>query len=247
MSANTFFLWIFLVAGISGEGIAAPLIQKIGRIELNWSNQRIRFYGFAQAETYEKSDAEAWQEGMRYLSAHLPKVRKQFAGLSQENASSAVTSVARSVYRIKTSYYKGPMVRIDMESQLPKALMALHLAHQTEEPLSAPSPHSHLVWQLDQPISPSPTMEVYDHDELIYSPQRVARSAYEKRLMGQWHLVDGTRAPLMRGGQRPLVIPARVEKGRIVVDSELWQEHAKNAEPLLSQALVTFLLPKIPD
>jgi hypothetical protein len=66
--------WLFSCGLVLSSGLAgaAPVVETLDRLEINWSTLRIRFYGEAsslasQEEALKSAEKKAWQDGLAYI------------------------------------------------------------------------------------------------------------------------------------------------------------------------------------
>lgn len=229
---------------LTGYAFGGPLVEKYGRIELNWSKQRINFFGLGDEGSFTASEEAAWKDGLSYLVENLPKIRSGYKSLGSDAGKIAAHKVASSTYRVQTIYYTNGAVKVVMESLLAKALLPTGISFDREHPLDSGSRNSRIVIRLAEPIKPSPLFRIKAGREIVYSYHSVARSSFEKMLLGSVYIDDGRRAGELGLGENPVIIDGSIESGDIIVSEDDWRSAKLGNEALISKAFVSLSIPQ---
>lgn len=236
-------------AGLMGShwcraSVVVPVVTEWGRFSVDWGAGRLRFYGVGFESDFESSDSEAWQDGMLYLSNNMNKIRVKFLG-ADEGASEALARVAQATYRVKTTYFASSAVRVNMESQLGRALSSDKIEFLSEEPSGKQAKNSKIIILLQKFMTPSASFVVSAGDEVVYSADKVAASIYKKRLMASFYgtQTQDQQRVVAYFGKNPLIFAGQVENDHIRLEKSEWLEKIKGNEGLLSQGAVSVLMP----
>ena len=240
MKPSTLLFLLFLLCHNGQKSaLAQPIVETFGRIELNWSSQRIKFYGIGDEGDFTKSDRAAWQEGLAYLVKNLPKVRSKYKVLAGDNGAQAAHRVASATYRVKTHYYANGVVKVEMESQLSRALSPMGLTFEDDHPAEEDSKNSKILIVLDEPFSPTPLFEVVAGEDVVYSYRSVAKSAFERSLLGGFY--QGRKQKTF--GKNPIILKGRQKDGSITVSKDAWEKAITGNKGLLSRAGIAISFP----
>ena len=233
---------IFLILS-SGVADAAPLVEKYGRFEINWSTHRLRFFGYGDEGDFSKSEKAAWKDGLKYLVRELPQVLSKLSPGSQSIDFKAGERVASATYRVKTVYYSNGSARVLMESQLSRAFSPKLADFIINEPSTEASRNSKIVIRLDRPIRPSPLFKVIVNGETVYSYKSVAASSFRRGLVGSFFVWDKSQAPKSIVGRNPIVIFGKVSSEGIIVSEGDWRRAIRGNQPILSRAGIAVSFP----
>lgn len=245
-------LFLSLVSLMSSLSSAKPYKETVDRMTVDWSNMKIRFYGFAQ-KTTEKDLGEvagqALSEGLLNIKSsvegyHNNKLGKKEASPSGQEAGKLI---ARTTYAYHTEYFSDASVRVHMENALPRAFPADNYTFANPLNLeAAEGTFTGLVLRLDGKTEPRPVYQVVNEiGQVLFDITSVVKEAYEKNLMGKWY-VNPTRGELASAvGAKPVSLEAKViESGKYLVQGSAWHEALKSSQSLLSHSKIAVIVPE---
>lgn len=243
----------------SSRVLAEPLVEKLGGVDLDWGNLKIKFSGLFKPSTQEGGSPMNYSEGEREALANALRAAKgkiidtyneqlKAQGLSRAIEGAVAESsevLSRNDCTYESSFYKDGSVRVHVESSLAKLLARENMAFLKKakaegENLKKDSRFSGLVLRLDKMVKPVASYEVVDHSGMrLFSMQNIQRDAYEQRLMGRW-LLDPQRDELIKYvGKKPVSIQLKViGPNRFVVQKGVWLDALQDSQGLLSEAKI---------
>ncbi len=246
--------------------VAEPVIEKLGGVDLDWGDLKIKFSGLfkpssqeAQAPaTYSEAEREALTNGLRQVKPKIIEVYNE--QLKLQGLSRAIDGVAaessellnRDECAYESSFYKDGSVRVHIESSLARLFARENMAFLKKvktgsDDLKKDSRFSGLVLRLDKVVKPVASYEVLDNSGMrLFSMQNIQRDAYEKRLMGRW-LLDPQRDELIKYvGKKPVSIQLKVVgPNRFVVQKGVWLDALQDSQGLLSEAKIIIVPPNV--
>jgi len=244
---------IWLLMTFLGEGVCFAVVKYTqDRIEINWSQMRVRYHGQASGssltgENYQTTAERALQEGLSYLVQTFPATIAKLDGSSSADEVRQIAHrIASSSYIAQTTYFASGAVRVDLESNLARALAGGEGSFRKEKAEELATTHTAIVIQLNQVISPTASYEVVDEasGEVLFEKADVAREEYEKNLMGRWFVDNRAREFRAYTGGQPVTITAKVSgSGKLSVSQQEWNEIVQLNPGLLESAKVAIVTP----
>lgn len=232
---------------LSAKLVAAPVVEKVDRLEVNWSALKVRYYGeatpaeMASEPDLKNAERKARSEGQSYAAQALkelgaPDLADQAAKAAQE-ASGAATSY-------NTTYFGDGSVRVYLEGSLPQARGSV-VPFQGKTDGAAATTYTGIVLKLDKAAKPRASYQVVDENGgVLFAAADMSESAYRKNLMGRWFRRPSTSELTSAVGANPLVVEAAVQAdGRFVVSKASWQQAAEANKPLLVNGQIALTLP----
>jgi hypothetical protein len=223
-------------------GVVEP---KDERVEVDWSRQRIRFYGEAISkpdQPFKEAEQAAWQDGLSYLSESIPKLQGAAWTLNRADHSAIVSQISRGLYSYDTQYFSDGRVRVYLESRLSNAFPeATNETVPDNKELGAT--HSAIVLKVDSRFDPLPIISVVSETgEVLYSIRDVSREAFAAGLMGRWFKADQGADYRNFIGQNPVVLNSQARApGVFVVPEAEWSQVAQSNPLLLNQARIAIV------
>ena len=240
---------LLLLTLYSGSAIAAPVVEKLDRVELNWTTFKIRFHGESELKSGKFIEAEkaAIQNGLSYIYSQIPEIRKKsFKPLKLDgDHDQAALELTKRTYPIQTNLDKEGKIMVELESSLVTALKPL-VDHKesTKHESDAQSAHSGIVIKINGDFIPKPVYKlVNEKGDLLYSHQDVLEEAFEKNFMGKF--VKGFSKYEVQSlvGSKPLVIDATVDAGgSLKVNNSIWNEVIRVDSSLIREAKILLVL-----
>ncbi len=240
---------------------ADPVVQQIDRLELDWGNLKVRFFGTYKPESgseslaYADIEKRAVSEGLVYAQDKLTEIHRDALkrqGVSSELADRSAVQAGEAVthytYPYQTSFFNDGSVRVSLESNLAKALARRdgNFAKDALEKRKEPR-FSGLILRLDKAIKPVARYQVVDQSGIhLFGVESMTREAYEKNLMGHW-LVEPQREELMKYvGAKPVSIQVKViGEDRFMVQKGAWTDALQDSGLLLGEGRIALVLPNL--
>lgn len=243
---------------LSSSAFGASVTETTGRMEINWSTLRIRFFGEAKpgVETMEAlRDAEkkAWQDGLTYANdavrnlhiaaneAHVSDTEKLAA-----QARDAAKHVATSTFSYNTTYFHDGTVRVHLENHLARAIESSVIRfRQKESAETTAMQHSGVVFVAAKAMKPRAAYRVVDETgAVLFDVSDMAAEAYKKNLMGRWFKRPSPSELHDAVGASPLKVPASVAgDGVLTVSKADWDKALDGHKSLLVNGLIAVALP----
>lgn len=221
-----FIGYFFMVGMVTWQDARAEvLVENRDRVSLNWSTMRLRFYGQARpvaGQDPATAEKAALQDGLSFIVEEIPRLweeRKEFKGKGEslrKQAVQAAHDVAASTYAFHAAWDAAGAVRVDLESNLAKALASPRSVIPSGENLEAPD-HSGIVIYLDSKAAPKALFSVYSADgKELYGPAHVSEEGFRRNLMGRWFRLPVGNTLRAFSGKNPLEIKGQIDaSGRI--------------------------------
>ncbi len=245
---------------LSNFAISAQMVDHIDRMEINWSTQKIRFFGESNASEnaikgVDGAEKRAWAEGLSYIENTVHDLSvSDFEGLSSNTekisaeARAAAKNVTKSVYSLNTIFFGNGSVRVYLESSLPKALATSMIRFRQKEAASAQLLHrTGLVLKLNGRTQPKPRYRVVDESGIpLFEARDMAEDAFGRNLMGRWFEAPADAESAEFVGKSPITIDASVNhEGSIVVPREIWTSSLDGHQSLLVNGLIAIVVPPV--
>jgi hypothetical protein len=245
--------------------LAVPVVQKKDRLELDWGNLKLRFYGVYtptkdEHSTVESSTAKAINEGLSYAKKAIEQNYSEF--LNQKNrpdngnkkspneeTKNAGESLVRASYQYHIEYFANGAVKVHFESALQKMYQSDSLTV-----FKAPSPvpveegngFSGLVLRSNKAIEPSPFLKIIDESgNVLFSAADMDKEAFKKNFMGRW-LINPKREELTKiVGAKPVSLTVTHDsQGSFVVQRVAWAEAMQDSRSALVNGRIAVVLPE---
>jgi hypothetical protein len=267
MKIRTTSLPVLMAAALTGsvifysetdEAVAAQVVEHLDRMEINWSTQKIRFYGESgpgenTLKGVDGAEKRAWSDGLTYIegSVHDYSV-SVFEGLSSNtekvsaDARAAAKNITKSVYSYNTLYFSDGTVRVYLESSLPKAMTTSLIRFRQKEAASAQiMQRTGVVIRLNSKVSPRPRYQVLDETGVpLFEAKDMAEEGFARNLMGRWYEAPADAEAADFVGKNPVYIDASVDpRGNLVVARDLWKGSLDGHKALLVNGLIAIVLP----
>ncbi|MBQ48440.1 MAG: hypothetical protein CMP10_13565 [Zetaproteobacteria bacterium] len=233
------------------RGLSAELVKTFadGRVEVNWSSMKIKYYGESQVEadavSYQEAEKRAWQNGLDYINEVMPEIRSSF-GISLSSDPEAVaaqnTLVSRSSYSVDTRYFNDGKIRVYLESSLGRALQS-PILKLSAKPEKFEAKNSGLIIKLDGGVVSETYKIINQNNDILFSTEDVSKQAFLRNMMGRWFVKDKGRAFSRSVGPDPVAVGGvLVKKGLIRVDDSEWKSSLEGNQGLLHGAKVALVL-----
>jgi hypothetical protein len=246
---------LLLSSGLAG---AAPVVETVDRLEINWSTLRIRFYGEAsssasQGEELKSAEKKAWQDGLAYIQGAVRDLNvsvNERGEASDEqitaDAKEAAKAIAKSTSSYSTTYFANGTVRVLLENQLPKALSMAGIRFRQREPATHGAlEHTGIVLKTAKAMKPSARYLVVDENgETLFDVHEMAEEAYRKSLMGRWLKRPSSSELAETVGKNPAVVAAEpIADGKLRVARSAWEQAVDGHRALLVNGTIAVVLP----
>ncbi|MCX6124376.1 MAG: hypothetical protein NTV34_06455 [Proteobacteria bacterium] len=120
-------MWLFKTHFFCGlvfwswSASSAPLIEKSGRFEVNWSTGKVRFYGTSMVsdrseDSWRSAEQRAWGDGLSYLQS--TPIKSMCGHKLKGQQAKALSNPLGLVSSVNTTYYGDSRIRVTLESQL---------------------------------------------------------------------------------------------------------------------------------
>ncbi|MFW7378167.1 MAG: hypothetical protein ACOH5I_05130 [Oligoflexus sp.] len=221
-------------------------------VDVNWSMMRVRFHGEAggsalSGENYQTTTERALQDGLSRLVRSFPEAFAQSLGREVTGADREIAHrIASSTYIAHAEYFANGDVKVDLESNLARALAAGSEKFRKAQVENLPMINTALVIQLDQASHPLLAYEIVDAatGEVLFQKADVAQEEYEKNLMGRWFIGSRSREYRTYVGSQPVTIEARlIDGGKLQVARQQWDTATQSNPGLLELAKLAIVTP----
>ncbi len=249
-------LLLFLINLFGQSALAAALIEKNDRLEINWSTQKFRFYGEATIgvgqDSYKDAEKQAWRDGMSYVSDAVRSLNlliNEAEGVSAdrlaEDAKTAAKQVAQTTYSHSTTYFGDGGVRVLLENQLPRALDSSAIKFRRQEAVEPIlNQYTGIIFKLSASMKPAPAYQIVDEEgKVLFDVKDMAAVSYRKNLMGRWFKRATQDEILEAVGKGPIEVPAKPVGGKIVVSRNDWENLVGGHQGLLVSGLIALTQP----
>jgi len=238
---------------------AAPIVETSDRLEINWSNLKLRYYGEASAtdalagDGFKAAEKHAWQNGLTYATEAVRELHAKTYGTLQSDPDKLADEARQAAHRFTasstsydTTYYGDGTVRVHLESQLPQALAtsAIHF-HQKDANEPAMTQYTGLVLAADKSVKPTAIYQVVDETgAVLFDVKDMAQEAFQRHLMGRWYRRPTTAELADAVGQRPVTLAVvAAGDGHFVAKRADWEQALEGQRSLLVNGLVAISLP----
>jgi hypothetical protein len=247
--------------GAGTVALGAPVTETQGRVEINWSNLRLRFYGEsamapgdgAGDDAQHSPEKRAWVDGLAQIGDVVRDLHTDANGAFQSNkdqlaqdAGAAARQASSAVTSYNTTYYGNGAVRVHLETSLPRALASSSIRFRQKE-AAAPqmTQYTGVIVALDKSIKPRATYQIVDETgEVLFDVHDMAEGGYRKNLMGRWFRKPQPAELGEAVGKHPLKLDARAnDDGRLVVARADWDAATDGHRALLVNGQVALALP----
>jgi hypothetical protein len=258
--AQLFFGNLLSFIFLSNFANGAQMVEHLDRMEINWSTQKIRFYGESGVSEnalkgVDGAEKRAWADGLTYIENSIHDLSvADFEGLSSNTekvtaeARIAAKNVTKSVYSLNTIFFGNGAVRVYLESSLPKALATSMIRFRQKEAASAQLLlKTGLVLKLNGRAQPKPRYRVVDEVGLpLFEAGDMAEDAFGRNLMGRWFEAPADAESAEFVGKSPITIEASLNQdGSIVVPREVWTANLDGHQSLLVNGLIAIVVPPV--
>jgi len=237
---------------------ASQMIEKIDRLEINWSTMRVRFYGEAKMEagsdeSYKEVEKRAWNDGLKYISGavrdiYINKNEALFedAQTLSESAAKAAEKVATSTFSYDTTYYGDGAIRVHLENTLPRALASEAIRFRLKVALEPGLiQHSGILFQLNKEAKPLAVYRIVNNNgQVLFDATEMAESSFKKNLMGRWFKAPKSHELTTAVGAAPVKIPLTIlNDGVFEVDAKTWEKALEGHKSLLRSGRIALTVP----
>ncbi len=99
-----------------------PLVEKDGRLEINWSTGKVKFYGTSVGQlpkdgTWRSHEQRAWGEGLAYFEKNLEGIYAKKLGLSESKLVEK-PALIKATTSTNTTYFGDSRVKVSLEASL---------------------------------------------------------------------------------------------------------------------------------
>lgn len=229
-----------LSAILSAPALGVAVIEKNDRFEIDYSAQRVRYYGEAvvqQADgdaAMKAAERRARLEGLEYFASSSAKVLPFKAEGVKDNTTSFVTN-----------YYGDGSVRVYLETSLTSvAPKDISFAQKGLADASA-VPTSGIVFAVDKKAKPAAVYQVVDESgAVLFEARDMAEAAFRERLMGKWLERPGEKDLAAAVGAHPTRIALKaISPGKFQAARSEWEALIKEGRPHLVNGRVALVLP----
>jgi hypothetical protein len=223
---------------LSSHAGAKTLVERNDRIEVDWSNLRVRYFGQASSENFRDAEQAAWKEGVQYLNEALPTA-------TQKNSLAAVPSkrIAQTSYSYDTTYFGDGTVKVHLESKLASLYQQEipQLRAAAEE--DGKTRNSSVVIKVGPAAKPTALFKVISETgKTLYTIEDVTAEGFQKNVMGRWFAqAQGNEYTSFVGENALQIAGSSVEPGVVTVPESTWNELMAENQGLLAQAKVALL------
>lgn len=141
----------------------APLLDRQGPYEINWSSGKIRFYGVGKYNEGEQNmraaEQRAWADGLKLAETNIPNLMSSRLGLQGKNSPGKLSKLAQATTSVSTTYFGDQRVKVILETPIAKVLPQL-LGDANFNP-SAADPVG-VVLKVTGPAQPAAAIQVVD-------------------------------------------------------------------------------------
>ncbi len=247
-------VWVLLVSLVLNEWIfsasaAGEVLSTHGdRIELDWSSNRMRFYGQSKpdqgSQDFRELEQLAWQEGLQYASLAIRELYSDY--YPEEPASpaakQAAEDVTRSTHSQNTIYFAEGGVQVELENTISRALGGMPFKFAKESPDAPNARNSALVIHLPKSITPRPVFKVVSESQaVLLSVDLMSRSGFRENLMGRWF--SGKALERFVGNRAVELTALKVHEDEFVVRQEDWDRAQAGNQRLIEEAKIAIVLP----
>jgi hypothetical protein len=223
--------------------VSAPLIERDGRYELNWTTGKVRFYGVGHAtqddENYRNAEQAAWADGLKAAEKHMPIILANRVGPVERLQVEKLSKLAQSTISISTTYFGDQRVKVLLEAPMQK--MTSQLVASREQPGPLTSDAQSLIINLPKGAQPAVFVRVIDeHGRDMLTPAEIIAAAHAGAPLARWYSHEAQVAEKHSQDQEPAVISAVMPKrGVIRVQSSDWKPAFAKA---VAQGKATFIV-----
>lgn len=249
---------LFAATFLSQTMFATQVVEHLDRMEINWSTQKIRFYGESGPKEnllkgVDGAEKRAWADGLAAIAGSVHDYGVSvFEDLSTNtekvsgDAREASINVTKSVYSYNTLFFGDGTVRVFLESSLPKALTTSLIRFRQKE--SAPAhlmQKTGVVLRLNTSTRARPRYKVLDEAGVpLFEAGDMAEDGFNKNLMGRWFESPADSESAEFIGKNPIVVDASVDtKGNFVIPRATWESGIEGHKALLVNGLIAIILP----
>lgn len=108
---------------------AAPLLDRQGSYEINWSSGKIRFYGVGKFNEGEQNmraaEQRAWADGLKLAETNIPNLMSSRLGIQGKNSPTQLAKLAQATTSVSTTYFGDQRVKVILETPIAKVLPQL--------------------------------------------------------------------------------------------------------------------------
>lgn len=235
--------WILLFASFSLVATPAfpvAVVEKAERVEVDYSAQKIRFYGESAVKPEDGADAikaaerRARLEGLDYLATKGDKVLPFKAAAVRANNNSYVTN-----------YYADGTVRVYLESSM-AGLAAKDLTFTQKDKVdTSASSTSGVIFTVDKKAKPAAVYQIVDESgAILFEAKDVAEAAFQQGLMGRWLQRPGDKDLAAVVGAKPARLSlVSIGPGKFQANRAAWDETMKESRPHLVNGEVALVVP----
>lgn len=242
-----------LVWAILGLALAVPvkilkadIIEKKGRIEINWTTQRLTYFGESASDTateptYREAEQRAWRDGFSYLETAL--VEAKAAGivedsLGNEQWKQQAKTIAKASSSINTTYFADGKVRVLLEANVDGSLIKKGAAKEAQ---SSEGQTTGVVFVVSGDARPTPYLRLETaNGKVVFNTAE--RTVDGKRFGGYWFRSNARSQVSAVVGKNAVEIEAHAGKDGIVIPTEVWESKVKPLQPLLESGKVAILI-----
>jgi hypothetical protein len=207
------------------KGFAAPLIERDGRYEFNWSTGKVRFYGVGRAHqddgNYRNAEQSAWADGLTVAERQMPKVMADRLGPVARLNVEKLSKLAQSTISVSTTYFADQRVKVLLEAPIQK--VTAQLVQSSAETLQAGSDHGPLVITLPKGSQPVAFVRVVDeHGRDMLTPSEIMTAVGAGAPLARWYRDEASSE--VSATQEPVTLAAKMtHRGVIRVQSSEWK------------------------
>lgn len=234
--------WFFLAAslGLATPALAIAVVATSDRVEIDYSAQKLRFYGEATVKPEEGPDAmkaaekRARLEGLDYLAKSGEKALPFKPAELRASTASYVTN-----------YYADGTVRVYLETSLADVAPRDMAFAQKEKVDATAAGNSGVVFVVDKKAKPAALYQIVDEaGTVLFEAKDMAEAAFHQGLMGRWLQRPSEHDLSAAVGAKPAHLAlVTVSPGKFLASRAAWDEVMKDSRPLLVNGQVALLVP----
>lgn len=250
-------LCVAIVLGVlPGSGLlAAPVVETLDGLEVNWSSQVVRFTGDASPEPQDAGSMKPAERRARSVAvqnarARFPRLveRAQSANQSSRSEFNEAGKPFAESRSWNTTYFGDGRVRVHLEQSLAKLMSPLVTAGSQfpQTSVRGEAGASGVILRLPKTIPARAVWELHDDaGRVAFSAATMSSDAFREGLMGRWFRRPSTAELAQFVGENPLEIKISVVEsdGRFVVPAGVWQSMSESSTQLMAAGRMVLALP----
>ena len=235
-----------LMLTIPYAALGADIVEKKGRIEINWTTQRLTYFGESTSDnntevTYREAEQRAWRDGFSYLETAL--VEAKAVGMVEDSATSEqwkqlARRIGKATTSINTTYFADGKVRVLLEANVDGSVGK---RGNSKESPSSEGQTTGIVFVVSGEAQPTPHLRIeLDNGKVVFNTSE--RTVDGKRFGGYWFRSNARSQLSAVVGKNSVEVAAQAGSDGIIVAAEVWESKVKALRPLLESGRVAILI-----